>query len=71
MQQEISDESIRALMSRWGRKGGQATSERKRAASRRNLAAARQRAATPTPESPAPVSGPRPLLLITNKEEGL
>jgi len=42
---DISEESIHALMSAWGRLGGLSRSERKRAASRRNLLAYRQRAA--------------------------
>jgi len=55
--QEILDQSIRALLAQWGRKGGQATSERKRAASRRNLEAARKKAAAPVPPSESPIAG--------------
>jgi hypothetical protein len=42
---DLSSESISAFMARWGRLGGLARTERKRAASRHNLAAYRQRAA--------------------------
>ena len=42
---DISSEGIHAWMALWGRLGGLSRSERKRAASRRNLLAYRQRAA--------------------------
>ena len=59
---DISEESISALMAKWGRLGGLARTPRKRAASQRNLENYRQHAAAlPTPSASA---APLPVLFF-------
>jgi hypothetical protein len=63
---DISEESIHALMSAWGRLGGLSRSERKRAASATNLQNYRQHATTmPTHDASA---APLPVLFFPRND---
>jgi hypothetical protein len=66
---DISEESISALMARWGRAGGLARSERKQTASRRNLENYRQRAAVSAMPTQAASAAPLPVLFFPVRNE--